>query len=391
MDEVVKLAGRMVPACVYMAGLAVMSGSISLCLAGIRFGRKRSVSCGKMGMAVVLFGVWLVIFILAGKVGKQIWRPIWVYSAVFALAFGGACIVFFMRLSLLPEESEILFPADKKQQRKIRVHVWVGTTIWLLYLAWLLFLVICIEHFDIREQILIFFFSLTGAAEIIYFENLSVKSAYERIETLIDKEYQAEMLNYMQIIRSQRHDFNFHMQAVAGMIENGRYEECSRYVQTMVENVGRLNDLLPLSNPAVSALINTFTELAASRGIRLEVQILDDLSRAVCTTYEMNTIIGNLLQNAVDETENKEADLQFIRLLVMHRSRYHIIKVSNPCEKSDKEFQKIFTPGYTTKQLHEGIGLTSVKKITARYGGTVYSEHEPGIIHFIAKLPYGSS
>ena len=69
--------------------------------------------------------VWLVIFILAGKVGKQIWRPIWVYSAVFALAFGGACIVFFMRLSLLPEESEILFPADKKQQRKIRVHVWV--------------------------------------------------------------------------------------------------------------------------------------------------------------------------------------------------------------------------------------------------------------------------
>ena len=77
MDEVVKLAGRMIPACVYMAGLAVMSGSISLCLAGIRFGRKRSVSCGKMGMAVVFFGVWLVIFILAGKVGKQICIGFW--------------------------------------------------------------------------------------------------------------------------------------------------------------------------------------------------------------------------------------------------------------------------------------------------------------------------
>ena len=58
MDEVVKLAGRMIPACVYMAGLAVMSGSISLCLAGIRFGRKRSVSCGKMGMAGYFYSGW---------------------------------------------------------------------------------------------------------------------------------------------------------------------------------------------------------------------------------------------------------------------------------------------------------------------------------------------
>ena len=50
--------------------------------------------------------------------------------------------------------------------------------------------------------------------------------AMERIEAMIDKQYQTELVNFMQIIRSQRHDFNFHMQAISGMIEGGRYQEC---------------------------------------------------------------------------------------------------------------------------------------------------------------------
>ena len=37
-----------------------------------------------------------------------------------------------------------------------------------------------------------------------------VQSLQERIENIIDKQYQADLLSFMQVIRSQRHDFNFH-------------------------------------------------------------------------------------------------------------------------------------------------------------------------------------
>lgn len=235
----------------------------------------------------------------------------------------------------------------------------------------------------------IFMLCLAVVAMLFLFWNghQSIKTAYERIETLIDKQYQAELLNFMQVIRAQRHDFNIHLQAIAGMIEKGRYADCEAYAWEMVKNAERLNDVLPLDNPIIGAQVNAFQELAAGQHIRLDVQVLNRMEHLPCTIYEANIVLGNLLQNAMDEVENQERDGRWIKLLIMKRSRRHIIKVSNPCNKKPDAYQDVFRMGYSTKQSHEGIGLASVKKVVTKYGGTVYLEHEPGIVHFIVKIP----
>ncbi len=75
----------------------------------------------------------------------------------------------------------------------------------------------------------------------------------------------------------------------------------------MVKTTTVMNDMLPLHDPVVSAMINSFRGLAAQKGIELQVAISNDLDHIPCTIYEINTIIGNLIQNAVDEVEqNKE-------------------------------------------------------------------------------------
>lgn len=119
----------------------------------------------------------------------------------------------------------------------------------------------------------------------------------------VDKKHQEELLNFMQIIRPQRHDFNFHMQAVSGLIENQKYEECENYIHTMVKNVEGLNQMLPFANPAVAALVNAFYELMSTKNIRFKSEVLDPLDEIPCTVYEINTIIRNFLQNAIDEVE----------------------------------------------------------------------------------------
>ena len=64
-----------------------------------------------------------------------------------------------------------------------------------------------------------------------------------------------------------------------------------------------------------------------------------------------------------------------------------MIKVSNECHMSPEEMKEIFTPGYTTKPSHEGLGLANAAKMAEKYGGVVYPEFEGQIIHMIARIP----
>lgn len=298
-----------------------------------------------------------------------------------------AILLVFCPVSLFPRDTGVLLSADHSQQQRFTFCLWQMLAGFVFYFAWTIFLLASPPLGNVRDQTALWLFSAAALAGLFWSGRHSVKLAYERIETLVDQQYQAELLNFMQVIRSQRHDFNFHMQAVAGMIENHQYEECGEYVRTMAKNVERLNNVLPLKDPAVSALINTFQELALSRQVALEVRVEDQLEDLPCTTYEINSILGNLLQNAIDETEGEAAEDRWITLLIMKRSRRHIIKVSNPSAKSPEDYERIFHPGYSTKSSHEGIGLVTVQRITAKYRGTVYLEHDPGVVHFIAKLP----
>ena len=209
----------------------------------------------------------------------------------------------------------------------------------------------------------------------------------EHLENLLDKQYQKELLGFMHLIRSQRHDFNFHMQTIYGMLAKEQYADCRNYIDSMLSIVQSSNDILPLEEPAISALLNTFQELAMQKGLKLEVEIHDNLAHLPCTVYEINTILGNLLQNAIDELERNTEGSRVIHLLIMKRGNHNMIKVSNVCHLSPEAMRDIFIPGFTTKPLHEGLGLANAKRMAEKYGGLVYPEFEDQMIHMIAKIP----
>lgn len=157
----------------------------------------------------------------------------------------------------------------------------------------------------------------------------------------------------------------------------------------MTKSTSVMNDMLPLADSAVSAMINSFRELALQKDIRLDVSIYNDLSQFPCSVYETNTIIGNMLQNAIDEVEQNQLDW-WIDILILMRGGDIIIKVTNPCSQPPEAFKDVFRPGYSTKQAHEGIGLTTVSRLVARYNGSVHPEFDDGTISFIVRIAAGS-
>ena len=221
---------------------------------------------------------------------------------------------------------------------------------------------------------------------LFYFEK-SLKFSMVSIEAITDKTYRKEIESYMKVIRAQRHDFNFHLHAIQGMIENGKVSECHKYIQEMVKSSISLNDIIGVYDPAIGAMLNIFRENALIKGIKIDFDIKYNMEHIGCSSYEANKIIGNLLQNALDETE-RHKDLSYgIKLLIFKRSGNTVIDVSNIFSGNEGVLADIFQYGYSTKPDHDGIGLSNVSNILELRGGMIYTEFEENIIHFVVTVP----
>lgn len=215
--------------------------------------------------------------------------------------------------------------------------------------------------------------------------NLTLVSYKEKIALMTERQYRDDMQTYMSVIRSQRHDYNFHVQTLHGLFLREDYSEALAYLNNLLQDSVEMNRLLPLSDSAISALILSFQSRAQQKGITMEIVIENDLSRIATNVYETNKVIGNLLQNAIDETEMVEDKKYGIKMSIIKRGEFCIISVSNRARS--KQPMDDYQLGKSQKEGHEGIGIASIQALVSKYGGVIYSRMEGEIISFIAKIP----
>lgn len=204
-----------------------------------------------------------------------------------------------------------------------------------------------------------------------------------------EQQYRSEMLSFLNLIRSQRHDYNFHVQTIAGLIRLGKTEECLRYVNALEEDSSLMNAVLPVRDPAISAMIHSFRLQAVRQGIEIHLSIHYDLSQIATTVYETNKIISNLLQNAIDEVAKHEDKSFGIEMSILKRGEYCVIRIANRITglHSAEQLGDLYRHGYTTKAGHEGVGLTTLRTLTARYHGTIYTQMDGDVIQFVVRIP----
>ena len=199
--------------------------------------------------------------------------------------------------------------------------------------------------------------------------------------------WQSESRDYMNTIRSQRHDFNLHLHAISGLVGSQKYEKCREYVQKLVSDANAVNDIMPVSDAVVGSMLYNMREEARLRGSDIIYHITYDMEDILCNGFECNKIIGNLLQNAIDSLQTPE-DMEYgIRLRIFKRRGNTVIITENRFTGDPDTIARVFEPGYSTKKGHEGIGLSMVLRTANRYGGRVYPEFEEEKIRFVVNIP----
>lgn len=256
-----------------------------------------------------------------------------------------------------------------------------------LLVVGLFYTVLELEYTRPVYRLFITLWSIAISLASIYFLRRIILYKNESIQVFLDRQYQKELLSFFQIVRSQRHDFNFHLTALYGLIQKGEYEACKAYIEDMTKSATMINDLLPLHHPAVSAMLSTFKSLAQEQHITIEFLLMDDLRNMPCTVYEMNKILGNLIQNSLDEVRELDKDKRIVTVEISSNRNHIIIKVSNYTSLSGESVHDFFAIGYSTKVYHEGLGLPMAKKIIEKYNGVIYPETFEGMITFNVHIP----
>lgn len=289
--------------------------------------------------------------------------------------------------------SEILFQKrvpGESPENSYRTYLHFVVFLLLILNLGLYLMMMEMSHLRLYFRILLTIWSIIVCISLLFFLRNAINNKYERMQFFLDKQYQKDLLSFYSIIRSQRHDFNFHLTAMYGLIQNKRYDECKVYIDGMVKDAYEINDLLPLHHPAIGAMLNAFKELAAEKGVKINYYILDDLRNMPCSVYEMNKILGNLIQNAIDEYENANDTHKAIEVEIKSEKMNLVIVVGNSTSVMEENLNRIFQIGFSTKPAHEGLGLPTVQKIISKYKGVIYPELEEGFISFIVKIPISS-
>jgi two-component system, CitB family, sensor kinase len=190
-----------------------------------------------------------------------------------------------------------------------------------------------------------------------------------------------------QALRAQAHEFSNRMHVVSGLIELGHTEEAMDFIA----RTGRGGALtrgaaVPgIDNPDVVALLLAKSTTTEERGVDLRVD--PDSSVAPQESTDLLTVLGNLIDNAVDACRPGGA----VDVTLRQDEDGTSVTVSDDgpgIPEEDRE--RIFQSGWSSKGPSgtRGIGLALVHRVAVRRGGSVAVSASPtGGARFEVRLP----
>ncbi|MCF8012206.1 MAG: GHKL domain-containing protein [Clostridiales bacterium] len=187
-------------------------------------------------------------------------------------------------------------------------------------------------------------------------------------------------------LKSQRHDFNNHVQTLYGMICNDMIGQAKNYITEVFQYTLNLNEIVSVDRPEVAALLRAKHGTASANNITFHNNIECKMENLPVKSYELVKLLGNIIDNAFHETMKCPDSKRIVDLYIYNQRNYVNIKLSNPGEIS-VEKETLFSPGVSGKDEHSGLGLYITKNIVDKYNGKIDIENIDGRVKIILKLP----
>ncbi len=189
---------------------------------------------------------------------------------------------------------------------------------------------------------------------------------------------------YLENLRIMHHEQLNQTTVISGLLQSGRYQEAINFIQLQSEHAQSVLDFISahFASPMLCGLLLGKVSRAREKGVEL---IFDPTSELLQPFHglpesELISVIGNLLDNAIEATQQVDPLHRRIEVLIAGGDGELIIEVADngvgiPPELKDHLFER----GITSKDSEgHGIGLYLVHSFVTQAGGVIEVTENPG-------------
>ena len=200
---------------------------------------------------------------------------------------------------------------------------------------------------------------------------------------ILERDYQALSRTYEGNAKLY-HDLHNHIEAIYQCLNQGDIQEAVRYCEDLRTPVREISQTVWTGDKALDYLISSKMSLAEQEHIKTKVNIEYPHNTNI-RSVDLTTILGNLLDNALEAVETAPDELRFLNLTIRRINAMLIIKVENGYGNALAENGGKLTTSKADKASH-GWGLKSVQTAADRYDGTITTDYKNGVFQSVVTL-----
>ncbi|MCL7366080.1 ATP-binding protein [Streptomyces ardesiacus] len=194
-------------------------------------------------------------------------------------------------------------------------------------------------------------------------------------------------------LRAQDHEHANRMHTLLGLLELEMYDDAVEFVDEVVGDHRVTAEQITerIRDPLLAALLVGKATVAAERGVTLWVSDRTRLPDRLVDPGGLVTIVGNLVDNALDATAGTPHARVEVELRAEGRAVTLTVRDTGPGVPADHR-ELVFTAGWSTKEApahrERGIGLPLVRRLAERQGGSAtVGKAYGGGAEFVVALP----
>lgn len=174
-------------------------------------------------------------------------------------------------------------------------------------------------------------------------------------------------------LRSFKHDYVNILLSMSGYIENGDMDELRKYFEEKIfptkslidQGDYKLNQLSNIGVLEIKSLLSAKMIYAHESGIDVTIDIPERVDSFLIDTVDLARIMGIFLDNAVEAALTAEQPQ--IGLNIIQNETGVSIIISNRFQDDGVVLHRLKQKGFSTKNGHQGIGLSNAQKIISSY------------------------
>lgn len=217
---------------------------------------------------------------------------------------------------------------------------------------------------------------------MLYLYNMLLRSITQKYEAeLLQQQvqiysHQLEVITQSEEkVKALRHDMKHHMNEIKLLANKYDVIEIQKYVDHMEAFIQNQNEIVASGNIEIDSVLNYMLRRAREELKTVTSKIV--LPESFKHYFDINILIGNLLENAIEAARQTEE--QYLDISMMLRKGVLKIKVENSfpgVDKIDMKMEDDTAVWKTTKKEkgQHGIGLKNVRKIVELYDGIMETE-----------------